>query len=379
MASRILSTPTTHSTKFSINSNIMVSSTSSNSSSCSNGSSNFDPLDCMSNSRTSFGSNSPNSSLSCTGTAAKWNIGLMNTEGKYLTAENFGFKINATANTLRKKQKWVIEQDNDEFVYLQSPLGCYLSTDKYGKLTCEKQTPDNDCKFKLESNSDGKWAFKSVCYGYYFGGTGDKLHCFSKNVEWWTVHLAIHPQINLRHALRKRYARLEDDEIHVEKIIPWGSECLITIEFRDEKYAIRTSNGMYLNKDGKLVALPSEDTLFNIEFHKGCVAFKHKNGKYLTAVGPQGIVTARSKSVTKDELFTFDPNHAQVSLVAHNGKLVSVKQGLDVSANQIELADTETFQLEEDSVNEKWTFRTNSNKYWKLENNNGIQATADFK
>ncbi len=78
----------------------------------------------------------------------------------------------------------------------------------------------------------------------------------------------------MRHALRKRYARLEDDEIHIDEIIPWGSDCLITIEFREEKYAIRTSNGMYLNKDGKLVTLPSEDTLFNIEFHKGCVAFK---------------------------------------------------------------------------------------------------------
>lgn len=81
-------------------------------------------------------------------------------------------------------------------------------------------------------------------------------------------------QINLRHALRKRYARLEDDEIHVDEIIPWGSDCLITIEFREEKYAIRTSNGMYLNKDGKLVNAPSDETLFNIEFHKGCVAFK---------------------------------------------------------------------------------------------------------
>ncbi len=47
----------------------------------------------------------------------------------------------------------------------------------------------------------------------------------------------------------------------------------------------------------------------------------------MTAVGPQGIVTARSKNVTKDELFIFDPNHAQISLIGHNGKLVSVKQG----------------------------------------------------
>ena len=75
----------------------------------------------------------------------------------------------------------------------------------------------------------------------------------------------------------------------------------------------------------------------------------------------------------------FDPNHAQVSLIGHNGKLVSVKQGLDVAANQIELADTETFQLEEESSNEKWTFRSNINKYWKLENGNGIQSTGESK
>lgn len=205
---------------------------------------------------------------------ARWNLGLMNSEGKYLTGENFGFKINATGNTLRKKQKWSIEQDSDEFVYLISPLGCFLSSDKYGKVSCEKKSSDADCKFVLEANNNGKWAFKSFAYGYYFGGTGDRLHCFSKSPELWTVHLAIHPQINLKHGLRKRYARLEDDEIHVDEIIPWGSDCLITIEFREEKYAIRTSNGMYLNKDGKLVTIPSEDTLFNVEFHKGCVAFK---------------------------------------------------------------------------------------------------------
>jgi hypothetical protein len=86
---------------------------------------------------------------------------------------------------------------------------------------------------------------------------------------------------------------------------------------------------MYLSKEGKLVPLPSDDTLFNIEFHRGFVAFKHTlSGRYLTAVGPQGVVTARSKCVTKDELFMFDPNHAQVSLVGHNGKLVSVKQSI---------------------------------------------------
>lgn len=39
-------------------------------------------------------------------------------------------------------------------------------------------------------------------------------------------------------------------------------------------------------------------------------------------------MTARSKSITKDELFIFDPSHSQISLFAHNGKIVSIKQGI---------------------------------------------------
>lgn len=154
----------------------------------------------------------------------------MNSEGKYLTAENFNCKVNATGNSLRKKQKWQLEQEScgvgDQesslsVVYLISPLGYYLSTDKYGKISCDKTESggakqDDECKFLLETNAhDGKWAFRSALYGYYFGGKGDQLHCFSKVPDWWTIHLAIHPQINLRHALRKRYARMEDDEIYV--------------------------------------------------------------------------------------------------------------------------------------------------------------------
>ena len=203
MASRILTIqPPTHS-KFNNtaitsnnvanlqNSSVMVSSSSSNSST----NSSFN--NSVSHEANASSSSLSNVNISNVGVNAKLNLGLMNSDGKYLTAENFGFKINANGNTLRKKQKWLIEQDNDEFVYLISPLNCYLSTDKYGKLTCEKQVPDQDCKFILEANNDGKWGFKSVAYGYYFGGNGDRLHCFSKVPEWWTIHLAIHPQVSI--------------------------------------------------------------------------------------------------------------------------------------------------------------------------------------
>lgn len=212
MASRIISLPPI-STKFNNNlsnmnnANLMISSTSSNSSTFSNSSnsnstSNDSSNDFLTKNACSNLINNSTSSwsslslLNNNSKTAKWNIGLMNSEGKYLTAENFGYKINATGNTLRKKQKWYIEHDGvDEFVYLLSPLGNYLATNKYGKITCEKTIVEDDCKFYLNANSDGKWSFKSAIYGYFFGGNGDHLHCFSKTPEWWTVHLAIHPQV----------------------------------------------------------------------------------------------------------------------------------------------------------------------------------------
>lgn len=181
--------------------NVMESSTSSQSSSSSNP--NDVPEQHIETSKPLHSFSGSN--IGMLGSATKLNLGLMNAEGKYLTAENFGFKINVSGNTLRKKQKWQIEQEGDEFVYLISPLGCYLSTDKYGKVSCEKKAGDQECKFALEVNSEGKWAFKSVSYGYYFGGSGDKMHCFSKTPELWTVHLAIHPQVGSIENIRNKF------------------------------------------------------------------------------------------------------------------------------------------------------------------------------
>jgi hypothetical protein len=200
MSSRIMSMPTSSSScKFNNSnndpSNLMLSSMSSNSSNSSNANYCLNEDTITATSKNIFSTINQQALGLVNHSNIKWNIGLMNNEGKYLTAENFGFKINATGNTLRKKQKWQIEQDIDEHVYLISPLGFYLSTDKYGKLSCEKIRPDIDSKFYLETNNDGKWSFKSVAHGYYFGGSGDRLHCFSKMPEMWTIHLAIHPQV----------------------------------------------------------------------------------------------------------------------------------------------------------------------------------------
>ena len=56
---------------------------------------------------------------------SQWRIGLINCGNKYLTAERFGFKINATGNSLRKYQIWLIEPDphDEDGVYLKSNMG----------------------------------------------------------------------------------------------------------------------------------------------------------------------------------------------------------------------------------------------------------------
>lgn len=84
----------------------------------------------------------------------------------------------------------------NDIVYLQSPWNYYLSTDKYGRLTCDNQEINEDCRFQLEYNRNGQWAFKSVTYGMYLGGDMDQLHCFTKTPEWWSPHLAFQPQVS---------------------------------------------------------------------------------------------------------------------------------------------------------------------------------------
>ena len=66
-------------------------------------------------------------------------IGLVNHAGKYLTAETFGFKVNASGASMRKKQLWGLEQGEGGMVYLRSHLGRYLTTDKQGNVSCEAE------------------------------------------------------------------------------------------------------------------------------------------------------------------------------------------------------------------------------------------------
>ena len=56
---------------------------------------------------------------------------------------------------------------------------------------------------------------------------------------------------------------------------------------------------------------------------------------------------------------------------------VWILSGVDLTANQDELSDKETFQMEFDKTGKKWRFRTCENKYWSLESANGIRNVGN--
>ncbi|KFO25359.1 Fascin [Fukomys damarensis] len=280
--------------------------------------------------------------------AVQIQFGLINCGNKYLTAEAFGFKVNASASSLKKKQIWTLEQPPDEAgsaaVCLRSHLGRYLAADKDGNVTCER------------AHDDGRWSLQSEAHRRYFGGTEDRLSCFAQTVspaEKWSVHIAMHPQVNIYSLTRKRYAHLSArpaDEIAVDRDVPWGVDSLITLAFQDQRYSVQTADHRFLRHDGKKKA--------RHRLHAGA---------------------GKATKVGKDELFALEQSCAQVVLQAANERNVSTRQGMDLSANQDEETDQETFQLEIDRDTRKCAFRTHTGKYWTLTATGGVQSTASTK
>jgi hypothetical protein len=269
----------------------------------------------------------------------QWKVGLLNNQGKYLTAESFGFKINASSATMRKKQLWTIDhQDDIQEILIQSHLGRFLVADKKGNLSGDGENRSDDfALFTIEYHPDGsgRWSFRNKGNGYYLGGSDDALQCYEKaprESEWWTVHLDVHPHVTMRNVNRKKFGRYdeENDRIQFDALIPWGVNSLLCLHFHEGKYGVRTFHNKFVSNSGELVETCSKDTLYTLEVRSGNLngmALKDCNGKYLSGVGRDATLQARNKTVSKDELFIFEESHPQVFITAHNGKMVSSKQG----------------------------------------------------
>eukprot|EP00800_Vazella_pourtalesii_P016020 TRINITY_DN4487_c0_g1_i1.p1 TRINITY_DN4487_c0_g1~~TRINITY_DN4487_c0_g1_i1.p1 ORF type:complete len:526 (-),score=117.10 TRINITY_DN4487_c0_g1_i1:393-1907(-) len=308
----------------------------------------------------------------------KWTFGLVNHQGKYLTCEQFQARVSVGGSSLRKKQVWTLEPQDNGKVAFKNYLNKYLGADKDGKVSGDSDEVDTNNTFDIITQDDGRVAIKSL-HGRHLNGTDDKMDCYLLEIKpeaLWTIHLAIHPQINLRNVNRRTYAHFVEDvngkSIKVSEEIPWGSDAMLILEFHDGKYAIRTFNGLYLVKDGTLAEELTDDCLYVLVFREGQVAFKDKDQLFLTAVGITATMQSRNAQITKDELFLLEDSHPQVKFMASTGLYCSIRGGtIEVQAKQDGTKDDEIFQMEaidrtDMSGNCKWAVRGKNKKYWQL-------------
>lgn len=270
-------------------------------------------------------------------------LGLINAENKYLTAETFGFSINASGSSLKKKQVWTLEAAGESSaadcscVFLRSHLGRYLACDADGVVTAERERPEADCRFAVLAHEDGRWSLRSEAHArFYLGGAEDRVACVANPSAKWSVHLAVHPQVSLYSAARKRYAGVRAGQLSADRDAPWGVDALLTLVYAERRYHLHTHDGRFLSARGGLQAGPPQaaSTGFALEFRAGSVAFRDATGAYLAPSGPAGGLKAgKSARAGKDELFTMERSRAQVVLTASNGRNVSTRQGAQTVHN----------------------------------------------
>lgn len=305
----------------------------------------------------------------------KWTIGLINSAvNKYMTAEQFQGKVTCNGSTLKKKQIWTVEGLGGEEIALRATTGKFLTSDKDGRLDCSAEEVGADQKFTFLTQDDGKVAIRSATHGRYVGGSGDNMTGFDKAIgptNLFTIQLAIHPQVNIYNVNRKKFMRYNEtsNEINCDEVIAWGYDATIILEFHDGKYALRAANTQYLTRTGELEDAVTKDSLYTLIFKGSQIAFRDFNGKYLTAVGASATVQSRKATIGKDELFQLTDSKPQVQLLASNGKLLSIRESVEVRAKQTEPTDKEIFQMEpcsntDFSGNVQWSFRSNNNQFW---------------
>ena len=278
-----------------------------------------------------------------TGSMAEPNIvcGLLNKSGKYLTAEKFGNQINVKGTSLSTKQVWTIEPEGKgyEKCYLLSPMKQYVETAKSGTVSCENPEKQPSALFDVIITDEGRWVFKDTFGKYLVGSTeGLSTTMDAKNPEdySWALHIyGVHPQGLMKSASSKRYVAVDGDELSCVSDVPWGNESIITIEFREGKYAVQDCKGRYLNGvSGQLEKSISPDCLFVRTFNGTAYSFRGTNGKFLTASGPKSKLTASRTKNDNDSLFIMEKCKCQILLTANNGKLVSIKQGKNLTNHE---------------------------------------------
>jgi len=319
------------------------------------------------------------------GKPVEWTVGLRNyATGKYLTQEAFGLALNVNGPSLKKKQIFTLVPGSAAgTVNVRTHLGKFLYGLVDGTFKGDADAPNADTDFTIVPAADGTIGLVSR-HGFYAHGVEENLRCFTKEQPAdgkWVVVLAMHPQINILNANRKRWVHLVGNELQCNEDVPWGEDALITLVFFEEikegRYGFMSSNGKFLQNSGKLVDKADKSCQFLLGFHDNQVSLRDETGKYLSCVGANGVLQVNKDKVTKDELFMISDSEPQFTIQDNRGRFTSIRSG-NLKADQADVTDLERFQMEIDAAG-KVSFKTSKAKYWLLGGDGNIEATAPNK
>lgn len=331
------------------------------------------------------------------GDALPWSVGFRNHQGLYLTVESFGDRVNFNGKSMKKKQIFQLEQDEGaaKELYIRTHLNRYLTAKADGSFSADAESKGPSELFTLQALDDGRYALISA-FGYLVGGNGDKLDAFVKQPPGgeaalrsasnlpadrvFIMQLAMHPQVAIWNVNRKTYMHMSGDQMTTDERIPWGADACITLNFFEEgKYGLQTSDGRFLSASGELKRAADETCKFVLRLYGGQVAFTDSRDKYLTSLGASGVVKAtKDGPPSKDELYVMEDSHPQIKMTSWQKKKVSVRAGVEVTANQVDTTDSEMFQIEINRAG-KWAIRTCKNTFWHVGDGGAILSDGQSK
>jgi len=234
--------------------------------------------------------------------------------------------------------------------------------------------------------SDGTWAFKTT-HGYYVTAQKEnEMSAFNRSVdkfEKFAIHLAMHPQSQIYSPPRQSYAHIQANELRANRKMPWGFDAMVSISFDKDKakYTIRGANNKYWSCDAKFVdALDNNCYYILVLAEAGKMGFRGANGKYITApTSADSILRCTSTECKTNESFTLEDSHGQITILAGNGKYVSMSRNQDPQVVATKVEDLEIFQMETKDDGKSWVFKTVTERYFAVSPDNNALTTLPTK
>jgi len=95
------------------------------------------------------------------------------------------------------------------------------------------------------------------------------------------------------------------------------------------------------------------------------IALRDVKGRYLTAVGRDAVMQSRNRTAGKDEIFVAEHSHPQVFFTAHNGRMISTRQGRVLLYGADDQSDLSRPNGVRGHVR-SWLLNINSRRIWKV-------------